>query len=175
MILPRGEALLLPANPAFVWGTLGAAIATMIVQGQLAGPAVWLPDWLALVLAFWIVHQPRRIGVGVAFAAGLVIDVAYGSLLGQHALAYAVMGYGAVSLHRRVLWFDQRGQVLHVLPLFALTVGLQALVRWLAGDGAPPWAWLVSPLLTAAAWPLATRALLAPQRRAPDPDETRPL
>lgn len=175
MIMPRGEALLLPARPAFVWGTLAAAVLLMIVQGQLAGRSVWLPDWLALVLVFWSMHQPRRIGVGVAFAAGLVLDVAHGVLLGQHALAYAVMGYGAVTLHRRVLWFDQRGQMLHVLPLFALALALQALVRWLAGDGAPPWPWLLSPLLTAAAWPLATYALLAPQRRAPDPDETRPL
>ena len=175
MILPRGEALLLPANPAFVWGTLAAALLLMIVQGQLLPTAAWRPDWLALTLAFWAIHQPRRVGVGTAFVGGLMLDVAHGALLGQHALAYAVLAYGAVTLHRRVLWFDQRGQMLHVLPLFALALALQVLVRWLAGDGPPPWGALVSPLLTTAAWPLATRVLLAPQRRAPDPDETRPL
>lgn len=175
MILPRGQVLLLPANPTFVWGSLAAAALLAIVQGQLAGRLAWLPDWLALALAFWSVHQPRRIGVVTAFVAGLVLDVAHGALLGQHALAYAVLGYGAVALHRRVLWFDQRGQMLHVLPLFALATGLQALVRWLAGDGAPPWPLLLAPLTTTLAWPLATHVLLAPQRRAPDPDETRPL
>ncbi|WP_299022711.1 MULTISPECIES: rod shape-determining protein MreD [unclassified Tepidimonas] len=174
MIMPRGQALLLPANPTFVWVTLAAAFVLQVLQGLLS-PAAWLPDWMALVLVFWIVHQPLRVGVGVAFVAGLGLDVHQGVLLGQHALAYTVMGYLAVTLHRRVLWFDWLGQTLHVLPLLAVAFGVQVLVRAVAGHGAPPaWAW-VSPLLTAALWVPATGLLLAPQRRAPDPDETRPL
>ncbi|MEW6694000.1 MAG: rod shape-determining protein MreD [Pseudomonadota bacterium] len=174
MILPRGQALLLPANPTFIWGSLAAALVLQVLQGQLSG-AAWLPEWMALVLVFWIIHQPLRIGVGVAFVAGLCMDVHQGVLLGQHALAYSAMGYLAVTLHRRVLWFDLRRQTLHVLPLLAIAFALQALVRLLAGHGAPPaLAWL-SPVLTAALWIPATGVLLAPQRRPHDPDENRPL
>ena len=173
-MLPRGEPLLLPAKPGFILGSLAAAGVLMVLKGQLGAPP-WWPDWLALVLLFWSVHQPRRVGVGVAFVAGLLLDVHQGALLGQHALAYTVLAYGAVSLHRRVLWFDQLGQTLHVLPLVLLAYALQWLVRWLAGDGPPSGALWVAPVLTAACWPLATRVLLAPQRRAPDPDDTRPL
>jgi len=174
MILPRGQALLLPANPTFIWGSLAVALLLLVLQGQLT-TAAWLPDWMALALVFWTVHQPRRIGVGTAFVAGLLVDVHQGVLLGQHALAYTVMGYLAVALHRRVLWFGLRGQTLHVLLLFAVATGLQALVRLLAGHGNPPLALALTPLLTAALWTPATWVLLAPQRRAPDPDETRPL
>lgn len=174
MMLPRGQALLLPANPVFIWGSLAAAFLLLVLQGQLTA-AAWLPDWVALVLVFWTIHQPLRMGVGVAFAAGLCVDVHQGVLLGQHALAYAAMGYLAVTLHRRVLWFDLRGQTLHVLPLFAVAFGLQALVRLVAGHGNPPALSWIAPLLTAALWTPATWILLAPQRRAHDPDETRPL
>jgi rod shape-determining protein MreD len=173
-MLPRGEPLLLPAKPGFIWGSLVAAGMLMVLQGQLGAPA-WWPDWLALVLTFWSVHQPRRIGVGVAFAAGLLLDVHQGALLGQHALAYTVLAYGAVSLHRRVLWFDQLGQTLHVLPLVLLAYALQWLVRWLAGDGAPSWALWVAPVLPAACCPLPRGVRRAPNRGARPPDDTRPL
>ncbi|TSE33847.1 rod shape-determining protein MreD [Tepidimonas charontis] len=174
MMLPRGQTLLLPANPAFVWGSLVAALAVQMAQGQLTA-APWLPDWMALTLVFWTIHQPLRIGVGVAFVAGLLVDVHQGVLLGQHALAYTIMGYLAVALHRRVPWFGLRGQTLHVLPLFLVATAVQALVRWLAGHGEPPLALALAPVLTALLWAPATWVLLAPQRRAPDPDETRPL
>lgn len=174
MILPRGQVLLLPANPAFIWASLLAAFALQVLQGQLSA-APWLPDWMALVLVFWTIHQPLRIGIVVAFIAGLFVDVHQGVLLGQHALAYTVMGYVAVTLHRRVLWFDWRGQMLHVLAPLLSSFALQALVRLVAGHGEPPaLAWL-SPLLTTALWVPATWVLLAPQRRAQDPDDTRPL
>lgn len=174
MILPRGQALLLPANPVFIRATLVAAFVLQVLQSQLTA-APWVPDWMALVLVFWTIHQPLRVGVGTAFVAGLCLDVHQGVLLGQHALAYTVMGYGAVAVHRRVLWFDLRAQALHVAPLFALASGLQVAVRWLAGHGEPTGWGTLSPLLTALLWMPATWVLLAPQRRAPDPDETRPL
>ncbi len=39
------------------------------------GRAPWMPDLLALVLVFWSVHQPLRVGIGVAFVFGLLMDV----------------------------------------------------------------------------------------------------
>jgi rod shape-determining protein MreD len=174
MILPRGQTLLLPARRGFVWASIGAALLLQVAQGELSANA-WLPDWVALVLVFWGIHQPRWVGVGTAFVAGLCVDVHQGVLLGQHALAYSVMNYLAVVLHRRVLWFGPRGQMAHVLPVLLAGAALQALVRLLAGHGAPPLALWLQPAVTAALWIPATWLLLAPQRRAPDPDKHRPL
>ena len=50
-----------------------------------------------------------------------------------------------------------------------------AAVRLLAGDMFPGWWLLLAPVLEALLWPLVTLLLLAPQRRAPDPDQNRPL
>mgnify|MGYP000875866321 CR=1 FL=1 len=173
MIMPRGnDQLLLPVRPLFIGLTLlGAFALNLLPLGRL--PA--LPDWLAVVLVFWGVHQPRRVGIGWAFVFGLLMDVHQGALLGQHALAYALLGFAAISIHRRLLWFGLAGQALQILPLFLAAHGVQLLVRLVAGDGFPGWSFLLSPVLEAALWPLATLLLLAPQRRPPDPDENRPL
>ena len=49
------------------------------------------PDFLALVLLYWCIQEPRYVGVGTAWAVGLVMDVADATVFGQHALAYAVL------------------------------------------------------------------------------------
>ena len=127
------------------------------------------------MLVFWNVHQPRRVGVTVAFFCGLVMDVHQGAVLGQHALAYTLLSYGAVTIHRRVLWFNALSQALHVLPLFLVAQAVTVLVRLVIGGMYPGWAIWMAPLAQALLWPVASLVLLAPQRRPPDPDQNRPL
>jgi rod shape-determining protein MreD len=167
-----GQALLLPANPLFIALTLLLALASNLLPlGRHPG---W-PDLLALVLVFWNVHQPRRVGVTLAFVFGLVMDVHQGAVLGQHALAYTLLSFGAVTIHRRVLWFNALSQALHVLPLFAVAQCVTVLVRLAIGGMFPGWGIWLAPLAQALLWPVASVLLLAPQRRPPDPDQNRPL
>ncbi|HEX2547468.1 MAG TPA: rod shape-determining protein MreD [Ramlibacter sp.] len=172
MIMRPGQPLLLPANPFFIWFTLVVALMfTMLPLGRLS----WMPDILAVVLVFWSVHQPLRIGVIAAFMFGLAVDVHQTSLLGQHALAYTTLSYFAITIHRRLLWFTVPSQALQVLPLFVAAHAVEVAIRLLAGGAFPgPWI-LLAPVLEAALWPIVSVLLLLPQRRAPDPDENRPL
>ena len=164
--------LLLPVNPVFIGFTLFVALALDSVQlGRIAA----MPDFLAVALVFWNVHQPRRVGVGVAFVFGLLMDVHQGALLGQHALAYTVLSFVAITVHRRLLWFGVIEQAVQILPLFFAVHALSLAVRMLAGGMFPGWWLFLAPVFEAAPWPLATLVLLAPQRRAPDPDQNRPL
>jgi rod shape-determining protein MreD len=173
MIRPRGsDQLLLPVNPFFIALTLlGAVLLEMLPGGR--NPAA--PDLLALVLVFWNVHQPRRVGVGLAFAFGLVMDVHQGAVLGQHALAYTLLSYLAITVHRRVLWFSLPAQAVHVLPVFFAAHAVAMLARLAAGGMFPGWTVLLAPVFEALLWPVVVLLLLAPQRRAPDPDKNRPL
>jgi rod shape-determining protein MreD len=171
-IMPRGEALLLPANPLFILLSLLFALAFNMLP---LGRTPYMPDLLALVLAFWAVHQHRRVGVGTAFFFGLLMDVHQGSLLGQHALAYTLLAFAAVALHRRLLWFPVLQQAAQVLPLLVSAHLVSLIVRMAAGDLFPGWSYFIAPLIEAALWPVAAAILMAPQRRAPDPDENRPL
>lgn len=168
----RPSALLLPARPGFIWGSLLAALLLNLLP---AGPSAWVPDFLALVLVFWNVHQPRRVGIGAAFVAGLLMDVHDGALFGEHALAYTLLAYGAITLHRRMLWFPVGAQALHVLLLLLLAQCVSLAVRLWVGGSLPGWGYFASSVVGAAIWPLVTWILLAPQRRPLERNETRPL
>ena len=176
MMLSQGTQLLLPANPVFIWGSLVAAMALNMLQNMgLWGRSAWEPDVLAVVLVFWSVHQPLRVGIGAAFVFGLLMDVHQSALLGQHSLTYTVLTFCAIAIHRRLLWFSVPSQAMQVLPLFALSQLLEMLIRLAMGGSLPGWSVLISPLLQAVLWPVMSVLLLAPQRRAPDPDANRPL
>lgn len=176
MIMRPGQQLLLPANPVFIWMSLLAAfLLNMLMGSGVWGRGGWVPDLLAVVLVFWGVHQPQRISVGVAFVFGLAMDVQQGALLGQHAMAYTVLGFLAVSMHRRLLWFGVLTQALQVWPVLMAAQVLELLVRLIAGGIFPGWSLFASPFIEAALWPLVSLLLLAPQRRSPNPDDNRPI
>ena len=176
MIMPRGQQLLLPANPLFVLSTLIAALfANMVANISFVGNAAWMPDFLSLVLVFWCVHQPRLVGIGVAFFFGVIIDVHQASLLGQHALTYTALGFLAIMIHRRLLWFTVPSQAMQVLPVFVAAHALELTVRMMSGALFPGWMIVIAPIAEALLWPLVSVILLAPQRRAPNPDANRPL
>jgi len=168
---PR-EVLLLPVKPWFIALSLGVAL---LLDFLPLGRLPWMPDVLALALVFWNVHQPRRVGMTVAFVLGLLVDVQQGAVLGEHALIYSVLSYFAISLHRRLLWFSPWPQALHVLPLFFAAQILLLLVGMWTGGAFPGWSFFLAPVLQAALWPAVSWLLLAPQRRAPDTDHNLPL
>ena len=172
MIMPSGQQLLLPANPVFIWTSL---IVALLLDMLPLGRVPWMPDFLALVLVFWNVHQPQRVGIGLAFMFGLGMDVHQSALLGQHALAYTALSFFATMIHRRLLWFTVPSQALQVLPLFAVAHGVEIIIRMSSGGIFPGWTLLLAPLAESLLWPVVSVMLLAPQRRAPNPDENRPL
>jgi len=124
-----------------------------------------VPDFVALALCFWCVRQPRLVGLGIAWALGLLTDAGNGVLLGQHALAYSVLAFLSIWLSRRILWFGMAQQALHVAALLLASQGVLLLVRLSVGAGFPGWPTLVSPLLGAVLWAPLTWLLLMPQRR----------
>ncbi|MFM7025122.1 MAG: rod shape-determining protein MreD [Limnohabitans sp.] len=173
MIMPAGKPLLLPANPRFIILSLVLALLLNMAMGMTEQS--WLPDVLGLVLVFWTVHQPRRVGMFTAFLLGLAMDVHESALLGQNALAYVFMSHVAGLMHRRVLWFPLREQTLQVLPLFVMAAMIEWLARLITHDTWPYWPQLFAPLLQTALWPVFGHLLLAPQRRPFDRDDIRPL
>ncbi|MFT3858995.1 MAG: rod shape-determining protein MreD [Aquabacterium sp.] len=171
-MMPRGNELLLPVNPIFIWFSLLMAMAlNMLPWGRWAA----VPDFLAVALVFWNVHQPRRVGVGAAFVFGVIVDVHQGALLGQHALAYTLLSFFAITVHRRLLWFTVASQAVQILPLFVAAHAVTLLVRMISGASFPGWGLVLAPVLESLLWPVAAVVLLAPQRRPPDRDKNRPL
>lgn len=172
MIMPRGQQLLMPVKPAFI--ALSVALAFVLSLLPLGG-FVWMPDLLLLVLTFWAVHHPQRMPMLVAFVLGLGVDVQQTTLLGQHALIYVLVIYVAQRFSRRLMWFSPLTQALQLVPVFFCAHVLQMLIRMLAGGMFPGFWIALAPVLEMALWPVVSAILLAPQRRAPDTDSSRPL
>lgn len=176
MILRRGQPLLLPVNPWFIMASLLVGLMLNMLQNMgLMGNMAWAPNVLAVVLVFWCVHQPLRVGVFLSFALGLVCDVHEGTLLGQHALSFSVMGYMASHLHRRMQWFTGVSQAPQIFPVFVVGALIDVLMRFLMDRHTTGWSMVFAPVIEAALWVPLSHVLLMPQRRPPDPDKTRPL
>ncbi|HZW25047.1 MAG TPA: rod shape-determining protein MreD [Gallionella sp.] len=114
----------------------------------------WLalrPDFVALVMLYWCTHTPLRVGIGLSWAAGMLADVADSSLFGQHALAYTLLAFGGVVLHRRLQMFDLREQTTQVLGIFAVTYAVYALVHWQV-NGYVMWSYLLGCLTSTLLW-----------------------
>ena len=164
--------LLLPVDLRFLWGSL---LVSLMLNLLPLGRITWMPDFLLLALVFWCLHQPRHVGVLVACGFGLIMDVHRTSLLGTHMLAYGAAAYVVYLLHRRLPLFSAHWQALQLSGVFVATHGLLWLLHLASGGHWPGVGLLFAPVLAALLWPLLDRVLLAPQRRAPDRDVTRPL
>lgn len=78
------------------------------------------PQWIAMVLIYWAMALPYRVGIGFAWVAGLLMDILEGSLLGLNALALAIIAYITLSLHQRLRMFSSLQQSGVVLALIGL-------------------------------------------------------
>ena len=161
-MIPSSSQILLPVLMSTIIGSFALAL----FLNYLPWPDLRLvPDFVALVLAFWCVRQPRLVGIGVAWMLGLFADAGNGVLLGQHALAYSLLAFLSVWLSRRILWFGPMLQSLHIALILLVTQAAVLVVRLAAGDAFPGWPIIVGPLFGAILWPVATWLLLLPQRR----------
>ncbi|EOA03541.1 rod shape-determining MreD transmembrane protein, partial [Herbaspirillum frisingense GSF30] len=159
-------------SPLFIaFSLIVAFVLNLMPWGQMVG----VPDFVALALVFWNIHQPRKVGISVAFLMGLLMDVNEATLLGENALAYTLLSYFAIMIHRRVLWFPLRTQALHVLPLMLLAQAVQLVIQLLVTGKSPDWFYFSESLVSALLWPVVSLLLLAPQRRAVNRDENRPI
>ena len=159
----RPEEILRPVKPWFIVVTLALALAANLLP--LSGVTLALrPDFVALVLLYWCIQEPRFVGVGVAWAVGLTMDVGDATLFGQHALAYAFLAYAAEYFRRRVLRFPLWQQAAQVAVLLGLCATLVLLVRVVGGAPLPRWTYAVPPLVGALLWPAVTLLLQWPQR-----------
>ncbi len=112
------------------------------------------PDWLVLVLVYWCIAIPERVGVVIGWLAGLLLDVASGALLGQNALILAIVAYLALRLHQRIRVFPLWQQSVSVMLLVALHLMLVLWIKGILGQSIETWAYWLSALSSLLAWPL---------------------
>jgi rod shape-determining protein MreD len=112
------------------------------------------PDWIALVLIYWCIALPERVGVGVGWLAGLMQDVASGAILGQNALILAIVAYLALRLHQRIRLFPLWQQSVSVLLLILLHLMLALWIKGAFAQSTETWAYWIPALTSMLIWPV---------------------
>ena len=116
---------------------------------------VWRPEWVSLVLVYWVIALPHRVGLVLAWVVGFLLDVLEGSLLGLNAIALTLLAYVALNLYQRLRMFTPLQQCATILMLVGLQ---QLLIFWVhtaTGQNTPRNLMFVGSALTSAlVWPL---------------------
>ena len=144
---------------------LSFSVAYLLAIYPLPRWAEWArPEWVALVLIYWVIALPQRVGIGTAFAAGLLLDVFEGAVLGQNALSLSVLAWFSLLVHQRLRVFNLWQQALSVFLMLGVHQILCQWIQNMAGAGAPDLWFLVSAVSGAALWP-GVLLVLRHQRR----------
>lgn len=110
------------------------------------------PYWLALVLAYWLLEEPERIGLGVSFLLGVVADLAFGGLLGEQALRLVVMAFILDRFRARMRFFPLSQQALVVGVLLLNDRVITAAIHVVMGAPQLPWMYWCAPVLGMLLW-----------------------
>jgi rod shape-determining protein MreD len=111
------------------------------------------PNWVALVLVYWCMAVPARVGVGTAWTAGIILDVLYGSTLGENALALSLIAYLTVRFHLQLRMFPRWQQAAVVLLLVAANNLLLLWIKHLSGQAPATWAYITPSIVSMIIWP----------------------
>ncbi|ARU55955.1 rod shape-determining protein MreD [Oleiphilus messinensis] len=136
---------------AFLLSFLGAFVLSLVY----IPPAFqfWRPDWTAMVLFFWVVTAPHRVGVLTAWSVGLIQDILEGAILGMNALAFAVIAYLLISLYQRFKVFPFIQQSFMVFLIIGINLMICHFVKSLTGISASGLIYLYPAISSAALWP----------------------
>ncbi|MCD9027191.1 rod shape-determining protein MreD [Luteimonas sp. BDR2-5] len=134
---------------------LPASVLLALLLGLLPLPAELQPlrpFWLALAVAYWVLEAPERVGLGVAFALGLVGDLAFGGLLGEQALRLVVMSFILQRFRSQLRFFPLAQQALVVGGLLLNDRVVSAAVHLALGVPQLPWTYWLAPLVGMLLW-----------------------
>lgn len=112
------------------------------------------PDFILLVVLYWILRAPQVCNIGTAWMAGLIVDLASGGIFGQNALAYALIAYFAVSYQRRLALFNIWQQTSYVFILLLLAQITLLILKLFAGGEIPGWDYFLPSISGILLWQL---------------------
>ncbi len=113
----------------------------------------WRPAWVALVLIYWVMALPNRIGIGTAWVLGLLIDVLQGTILGLNAMSYALLAFLIIKSYQRIRVYSlvQQSAIVGFLMSFYLLLSLW--VQSLTGSPEISWMYWMSAFTNMLLWP----------------------
>lgn len=114
---------------------------------------MYRPNWMALVLIYWSMALPRRVGLWFAFFSGILLDTSLGTLLGQHSLALVVVVYFNMNFYQRIRVLALAQQAIYVFALLLINQVVVAWVEGIMGRSTPLPAYFGAALVGMLIWP----------------------
>ncbi len=112
------------------------------------------PEWVPMVLIYWVMALPYRVGIGSAWVTGIALDVLEGSVLGLNALGLVIIAYVTLSLHQRMRMFSSLQQAGLLLALLGINLVLSHWLQIVTGQTvASGLMFLMAALTSAIIWP----------------------
>ena len=112
---------------------------------------IFRPDFMLVVLIYWVLRTPQLCNIGTAWVVGMLVDLGTGSLLGQHALAFTLTAYVALSFQRRLVLFTVTQISFYVVGLLFFSRFVILILKLFIGNDAPTWHYF---------WPVLTGIIL---------------
>lgn len=166
--MPVSRQILRPVSPGLIFFSFLIMLLINLLPWQSA-VADFAPDFIALLLIYWALNQPRRIGVGAGFMLGLLMDVGDGTVLGQHALAYSLIAFITLWRQRQMAVAPFWQQAIAALGLLLLSQMVMQLVRAALGAPFVGWGYFAGPFFAALLWtPTSNLMLMHLRREVPD-------
>ena len=126
---------------------------------------VYRPDWVTLVLIYWSMTLPSRIGVTMAWFAGLLLDVSYGTLMGQHAVGLVLVIYVIHLQHQRLRMASLLQQAIVIFFLLLIKQLLALWVDGMLGRAPDNWLYFMPTITSTFLWPWTYLILRDLQRK----------
>ena len=152
------EEIILPAKNWFIFLSFMVALLLNMIPLQDV-VLIIRPDFVALVILFWGINQPQRIGMSIAFVMGLLMDVGNSSMFGQHALSYSVMIFIALLLRRRLHVFGLIKQAPQIGLLLLLAQCILLFTELLNRADFPGWYYFLASFTGMLFWPVVSLLL----------------
>ena len=113
----------------------------------------WRPAWVVMLIIYWCVALPERLGIGFAWCVGLLLDVQQGCLLGENALSLAMIAYFLIWIHKRFRMYSliQQSCLVGFIVMFYLFISLW--VREILGIHSQTWIQWMPVMTTMILWP----------------------
>lgn len=113
------------------------------------------PDFVLLALIFWLIRAPHICNISTAWVLGLLVDLATGGVLGQHALAYTFSAYVTVLYQRRLILFSHFHLFWTVLMLLLISQVVLLVLRMFAGMPFVGWEYFAPSLSGVVLWSIS--------------------
>ncbi|WP_373976557.1 rod shape-determining protein MreD [Chitinibacter sp. SCUT-21] len=162
--MPISRQMLRPVGGGFIFFSFIIALLINLLPWQITS-INFAPDFVALLIIYWTLNQPRLFGIAWAFLLGILMDVADGNVLGQHALAYSIIAFLTLSRQRQMAVFPFWQQALIALALLMLSQTIMLVIRLSMGASMVGWGYFAGNLFAAFMWPPLSNLMIMYQRK----------